>query len=190
MKRRAEKAPSKQAESEQLPLERLRQLLLPMVAGISATKQHQGWVHDVGLEALRAVLEESATSVAGPKGHRLAADRSANRWGSTKGELPFGGRRIVIDRPRVMAKKDAAGRRSELPLPAWEHLRAIDPLPERVVSQTLLGVSTRGYEASLEPGPKQIRTRGTSKSSASRQLIQKTRVTMTSSSAGVWKRCD
>jgi len=180
MKRRAEKAPSKQAENEQLPLERLRQLLLPMVAGISATKQHlQGWVHDVGLEALRAVLEESATSVAGPKGHRLATDRSANRWGRTKGELPFGGRRIVVDRPRVMAKKDAVGRRHELPLPAWEHFRAIDPLPERVVSQILLGVSTRGYEASLEPGPKQVRTRGTSKSSASRQLIQKTRVTMT-----------
>jgi transposase-like protein len=161
-----------------MPLERLRQLLLPMVAGISATKEHLvEWVYGVGLEALSAVLQESAESLVGPKGQRLT-ERSANHWGKTRAELPFGGRRIVIERPRVMARKGAAGRRREVRLPAFEHFRAMDPLPERVVNQILLGVSTRGYESSLEPGPTQVTSRGTSKSATSRQLIKRTRCSM------------
>jgi hypothetical protein len=35
----------------------------------------------------------------------------------------------------------------------------------------VLGVSTRGYERSLEPVPEELTSRGTSKSSASRALI-------------------
>jgi transposase-like protein len=91
--------------------------------------------------------------------------------------LPFGGRRIVIDRPRVMAKARGTGRRHEIALPALEHFKALDPLPERVVNQILLGVTTRGYERSLEPRPKVV-SRGASKSSTSRQLIKRTRSSM------------
>jgi len=178
MKSRSEKGTPEQAGTQGLPLERLRQLLLPMVAGISATKEHLvEWVYGVGLEALRAVLQESAESLAGPKGQRLR-ERSANHWGKTRAELPFGGRRIVIERPRVMARKTAAGRRREITLPAFEHFKAIDPLPERVVNQILLGVSTRGYEASLESRPNQVPSRGASKSATSRQLIKRTRSSM------------
>ncbi len=177
MKSRSEKGQGTQVKGE-VPLERLRQLLLPMVAGISATKQHLvEWVHSVGLEALSAVLHESAESIAGQKGGRQSG-RAANHWGTTRTELPFGGRRIVIERPRVMSVRDAAGRRHELALPAVEHFKAVDPLPERVVNQILLGVSTRGYEASLEPRPATVRSRGASKSAASRQLVQRTRSTM------------
>ena len=178
MKSKAEKGTKTQGATEGMALERLRQLLLPMVAGISATKEHLvEWVYGVGLEALSAVLQESAESLAGPKGHRLA-ERSANHWGTTRAELPFGGRRIVIDRPRVMAKQGGAGRRHEIALPALEHFKALDPLPERVVNQILLGVSTRGYEASLEPRPNRVLSRGASKSATSRQLIKRTRSSM------------
>jgi len=178
MKSKAEKGTWKQGATEALPLERLSQLLLPMVAGISATKLHLvEWVRDMGLEALNVVLQESAESLAGRKGERLPG-RSANHWGKTRAELPFGGRRIVIDRPRVMSKRSEVGRRQELALPAVEHFKALDPLPERVVNQILLGVSTRGYEASLEPGPTRLPSRGASKSSASRQLIKRTRSAM------------
>jgi hypothetical protein len=73
MKSRSEKGTPEQAGTDGLPLERLRQLLLPMVAGISATKEHLvDWVYGVGLEALSAVLQEGAGSLAGPKG--AAAD--------------------------------------------------------------------------------------------------------------------
>ncbi len=134
MKSRSEKGQGTQVKGE-VPLERLRQLLLPMVAGISATKQHMvDWVHSVGLEALSAVLHESAESIAGQKGGRQS-ERAANHWGKARTELPFGGRRIVIERPRVMSVRDAAGRRHELALPAVEHFKTFDPLPERVVNQ-------------------------------------------------------
>jgi transposase-like protein len=177
MKSKAEKGPRKQATPAMLPLKHLRQMLLPMVAGISATKDHlMEWVHGVGLEALSAVLAESAESLAGPKGKRLPG-RGANHWGTTRTELPFGGRRIVIDRPRVMAKGSRTGRRHEIALPALEHFKALDPLPERVVNQILLGVTTRGYERSLEPRPKVV-SRGASKSATSRQLIKRTRSSM------------
>jgi len=178
MKIRTEKGTGRQAGTECLPLERLRQLLLPMVAGISATKEHLvEWVYGVGLEALSAVLHESAESLAGPKSQRLT-ERRANHWGKTRAELPFGGRRIVIERPRVMARKTRAGRRHEIALPAFEHFKALDALPERVVNQILLGVSTRGYDGSLEPGPNQVPSRGASKSAASRQLVKRTRSSM------------
>jgi transposase-like protein len=43
------------------------------------------------------------------------------------------------------------------------------------VNQLLLGVSTRGFEASLEPRPSGVVARGSSKSSASRSFVAKTR---------------
>jgi len=47
-------------------------------------------------------------------------------------------------------------------------------MSERVVEQIVLGVSTRGYERSLEPVPADAEVAGTSKSSASRALIDGT----------------
>jgi transposase-like protein len=59
-------------------------------------------------------------------------------------------------------------------LPSIEALRAGDPMTDRVVEQIALGVSTRGYERSLEPVDPSIETRGASKSNASRALIDAT----------------
>jgi transposase-like protein len=47
-------------------------------------------------------------------------------------------------------------------------------MSERVAEQIALGVSTRGYERSLEPIDETIEARGTSKSNASRALIDAT----------------
>jgi hypothetical protein len=62
----------------------------------------------------------------------------------------------------------------EVPLPSVEEFRAADPLCARVAEQIVLGVSTRGYQRSLEPVPEETTSRGTSKSAASRGLITKT----------------
>jgi transposase-like protein len=75
----------------------------------------------------------------------------------------------VIERSRVRSKD---GR--EVALPVIEELRRRDPMPDRVAEQIVLGVSTRGYERSLEPVPAGTKTRRASKSSASRALIEKT----------------
>ena len=55
-------------------------------------------------------------------------------------------------------------------MPAVAAWRQRDPLTARVLEQIVLGVSTRGYAGSLEPGPAGVRSRGTSKSAVSRTL--------------------
>lgn len=165
MRSRAEKGRETQ-EAGRASLDRVKQFLMPMVAGMAAAKQDLlEWVHELGVEALADVFESDVLSLAGEKGKHLA-DRTHQRWGSTPTELPFGGRRIRLERPRVRTK---SGR--EVPLPSVRRFRAEDPLPERVVEQILLGVSTRGYASSLGPAPPGVKERGTSKSAASRHLV-------------------
>jgi transposase-like protein len=144
-------------------------VLLPMVAGIAATRRGlMHFVHQAGLVALNEVLEADVERLAGPKG-KHAVGRTHNRWGSTHGSLSLGGRRVSLKRPRVRSTDGL-----EAPLGAWDELAQVDPMPERVVEQILLGVSTRGYERSLEPLPPTVPTRGTSKSAVGRQLVART----------------
>ena len=63
----------------------------------------------------------------------------------------------------------------EAPLPSVTAFRARDPLSAGMMQQLLAGVSTRNYEASLEPPPADRRTRGSSKSAVSRALVRRTR---------------
>ena len=151
-------------------VEQFGQRLLPLVSGIAATKQGLlEWVHDFGLRALDELMRDDAAGIVGEKGkHR--ADRTHHYWGTTKSELTFGGRRISVDKPRVRSKD---GR--EAALPALEAFRDRDPLSDRVMNQLLLGISTRDYDASLEPRPSGVAARGSSKSSASRSFVAKTR---------------
>jgi transposase-like protein len=148
----------------------LVQVLLPMVAGMVTTRHDlMTWVHERGLDALDDLFRADAEVLAGPKGkHRV--ERTHHHWGTTNTELPFGGQRIVVERPRV---RTTDGR--EAKLPTLETFRQLDPLPERVVERILLGVSTRGYQRSIESPPAKVRRRGTSKSAASRNLVARTR---------------
>lgn len=167
MKIRARKRDRKQ-EQTLTALGKLRQLLMPMVAGMAATKQDLvAWVQEIGLEALKEVFEADATTIAGPKG-KHSNERTNHRWGTTDTELPFGGRRIGLRRPRVRSKSG-----QELTLPSVARFQSEDPLPERVLNQIVLGVSTRGYGSSLERAPAGVRSRGTSKSAASRHLVER-----------------
>jgi putative transposase len=168
VKRRTEEGVRKQVGLSLV--EEIGQRVMPLVAGIAATKQGLlEWVHDFGLRALDEVMSEDAARIVGEKGkHR--GDRTHHYWGRTRSEVTFGGRRISVERPRVRSKD---GR--EATLPALEGFRDRDPLSERVMNQLLLGVSTRGYDASLEPRPCGVSARGSSKSSASRTFVAKTR---------------
>jgi len=156
--------------SEAGVMEHLREMLMPMMAGIGSTKlELTSWLHEQGLEALNMLLLGEAEALAGTKGkHRQ--DRTHYRWGRTPGELSFGGRRIQVKRPRVRTKTG-----EEASLPSFDAFRREDPLPEKVVNQILLGVSTRGYESSLDPPIERVPHRGASKSAASRHLVASTR---------------
>jgi transposase-like protein len=79
-----------------------------------------------------------------------------------------GGRKLKVSRPRVRDEEE------EVPLPTYEYFKDDDPLKERVLTQILVGVSTRRYERSLETKEIDIPSKGTSKSSVSRRFVAMT----------------
>jgi transposase-like protein len=144
-------------------------LLAPLVAGLTATREHLfAWVQGCGVAALQAVFQSEAEAIAGPKG-KHQAERTHHRWGATARELTLGGRRLSVPCPRVR-RRDGG----EVTLPSVAAWRTRDPLTVRVVEHLLLGVSTRGYAASLPAAPAAGRSRGTSRSAVSRALRART----------------
>ena len=74
-----------------------------------------------------------------------------------------------MSRPQVRSKSG-----EEASLPHFKAFREEDPLPERVLNQILVGVSTRNYESSLDKPAAKLKSRDTSKSAASRHLVSQT----------------
>ncbi len=121
----------------------MRQLVLPMIAGMEVTKTGLlAFVHAMG----RAVLDELLASDAEASRDRTCARSSlmCAPSGTTSTPLPFGGATSLSASARAWQEERAA-------LPLIEELRRRDPLPDRVAQQIVLGVSTRGYAQSLEP---------------------------------------
>lgn len=172
MNKRASKGRSTQAPTT-IPREVAR-LLLPMMAGIAATKRGvMDMVHRVGLGVLEEAFRADAEALVGAKG-KHQDERDLNHWGTAAAELTFGGRRVRVKRARVR-RRGVRGKGGELGLPLFEQLSDVDPLPERVMEQVLLGVATRGYASSLDALPDGVAVRGASKSAASRHIVAKTR---------------
>jgi transposase-like protein len=177
MTKRTEKAERKQgrrglADANRLhdvfTVEGLRQMLLPLVTGAADTRRGlMEWSNAVGVEALKGIFLDDAVRIVGPLNKHQAV-RMHHHWGWTPTALEFGGRRVSVPRPRVRQRGGG-----EVMLPMVRHLQSFDPLPERVLNQILLGVSTRGYDASIPPPPSGTRSRGTSRSAISRQLVRR-----------------
>jgi putative transposase len=87
-----------------------------------------------GMAVLAAMLEEDRTRLCSRR-YEHDRGRQTTRSGHTEGELPFGGRRIRVRRPRV---RGSGGR--EVPLPTWQQFADADPLTPRAVQQMVLGV--------------------------------------------------
>ena len=66
-----------------------------------------------GLKVFTAMLEEDRTAICGPR-YAHEADRPASRAGTTRSEVVLGGRKVLIQRPRV---RTAAG---EVALPTFQ----------------------------------------------------------------------
>lgn len=122
-----------------------------------------------GLEVFTEMLEDDRATICGPK-HRPIPDRRAYRHGHDEGCLVFGGRKIRVKKPRIRSIEG-----QEIELETWRRMADEDPLRDRVVEQILLGVSQRGYERSLEPLPAGASSRGTRRSSVSRQFQARTK---------------
>jgi transposase-like protein len=150
----------------------MQQLMLPLLLAMDATKKGLlSFVQQMGMVVLSELLATEAAQIAGPKGKHIEG-RTHHHWGTGTTPVCFGGRNVSLPHPRVRTR--GKGRGGEIALPSIEALRDGDPMSERVVEQVALGVSTRGYERSLEPIDESIETRGASKSNASRALIDAT----------------
>jgi transposase-like protein len=171
MKKEAAKKPRKQ---EGIPAEMsmvLGQLVLPMMLASEAIKKGLlAFVQQIGLLAFRELLRSEAETIAGPKG-KHQGQRTHHHWGTAATPLPFGGRHVVVERPRVRSKGKGG---KEVELPSVAAAREADPMPAHVAEQVVVGVSTRGYKRSLEPVDESLETRGESKSNVSRALIENT----------------
>jgi hypothetical protein len=139
------------------------QLLIPLAALVRGDLL--ALVHQLGLQAIVAMLEDERTKLCGER-YKHDASRAATRGGSTHGDLALGGRRVTLRRPRVVDRK---GR--EVPLETWEQFASKDALDVRALEQMAVGVATRKYARSLESLPEDIATRGTSKSAVSRRFV-------------------
>jgi putative transposase len=168
------KAATKLGKQEVIPAATsiaLGQLALPMMLASEAIKKGLlAFVQQIGMLAFREMLETEAEQIAGPKGKHQER-RTHHHWGTAPTPLPFGGRHVVVERPRVR-RKGKGGK--EVELPSVAAARQADPMPAHVAVQVVVGVSTRGYKRSLEPVDESLETRGESKSNVSRALIENT----------------
>jgi transposase-like protein len=171
MKKRAAVRGRKQEKTPVAMSMAMQQLMLPLLLAMDATKKGLlSFVQQMGMVALSELLVTEAAMIAGPKGQHIEG-RTHHHWGTATTPVGFGGRHVSLPYPRVRARGKGRG---EVTLPSIEALRDGDPMTERVAEQIALGVSTRGYERSLEPVASSIETRGASKSNASRTLIDAT----------------
>ncbi len=81
----------------------------------------------------------------GPRG-RHDPERTANRHGEERRKLTLGGRRVEVSKPRVRATDG-----KEMPLHTYGAFAGRDVLTEAALGRMLAGLSSRRYEASLEP---------------------------------------
>jgi len=124
-----------------------------------------------GLSVMQSLMEESVIALCGAKG-KHDPGRSAVRHGSEEGAVTLGGRRVGVRRPRVRTSDGA----KELPVPAYELFSSTELLGEMAMAKMMAKLSTRRYEAGLEPVGSSVETKAssTSKSAVSRRFVEAT----------------
>ncbi|MBF0423122.1 MAG: IS256 family transposase [Magnetococcales bacterium] len=120
-----------------------------------------------GIESLEALMAEEVEALCGPRHERN--DKEGQRWGGTRGEVPFHGGKVAIQRPRVRQRNG-----QEVELSSYREARDHDLLGAWAVNQMLVGVATRRFARSvrLPVGDiPQVDGDGTSKSAVSRRFV-------------------
>jgi len=160
--------------SEQLAtmLSHQGQWLLPLVGLIEQAECAVDEVIDVmGRATIEAVLQLSAEQVAGPRQQGKAdAGRDVQWHGSQGGRVTLAERQQKVRKPRLRRKAKGDDPGGEVPIPAYEAMRAGgERLSDRILEILLRGVSTRSYARVLPEMAEQV---GVSKSAISREAIE------------------
>ncbi|HEY6290584.1 MAG TPA: transposase, partial [Terriglobia bacterium] len=141
--------------------------LLPMVELIEQSQKAVDELIDVvGRATIEAVLRLSGEGIAGAP-HPGKKGGAIGGHGRESGTVCLRERKLRVERPRLRKKEQGEG--GEVPLPAYEAMRAEGKLGNRMLEILLRGVSTRPYAAVL---PQMAETAGVSKSSVSREVIE------------------
>ena len=166
-KNRTKSVPKGQVFESETPASRAKQRVETILQSTQVCLR--ALIMRVGLQGLASLLEADREEFCGPL-RRSNQERTAYRYGHTQGSLVFGGRKVVIDKPRVRSLDNR-----ELALPTWSLFQSSDPLDEHVVRQVLGGVSSHGYAEALEPVDQVFESRATSQSEVSRRFVAKTK---------------
>jgi len=129
-----------------------------------------------GLQVMQVMMEEDVTAVAGPKG-KWNPERVAKRHGGGDGQVTLGGRRVPVRRPRVRSADDT----KELAVPSYELFASTEILGRMALERMLAKLSTRRYQAGLEPVGTSVEAeaRSTSRSAVSRRFVTATETALT-----------
>jgi hypothetical protein len=153
-------------------------LVLPdtvsVVLGDLAGELQEGllaFVVGAGLKVVQTMMDHEVETLAGPKG-RHDPGRVAVRHGRDDGLVTLGGRQVPISRPRVRS----ADRTSEVALATYDCFASTELLGRMAMEKMLAKISTRRYNAGLEPvgAAVEAKSRGTSRSAVSRRFVTAT----------------
>jgi putative transposase len=124
-----------------------------------------------GLQVMTAMFAEDAGRLCGPDG-RHNPGRAGYRHGSEAGSVTLGGRRVPVTRPRVRAADGSC----ELHLPSYDLFSSTEILGQMALEKMLAGLSSRRYDAGLEPAGQAVEqtAAATSKSAVSRRFVAAT----------------
>ena len=124
-----------------------------------------------GLQVMQVMMKADVDAIVGPKG-RWNPERSAKRHGSDDGEVSLGGRRVQVRRPRVRTADNA----EEVAVPSYELFTSTEILGRMALERMMAKLSTRRYQAGLEPVGTAVETeaRSTSRSAVSRRFVAAT----------------
>src|SRR5436309_11560376 len=120
----------------------------------------------VGRATIEAVLRLSAERVAGPP-HPGKKGGAIGWHGGEPGTICLKERKLRVKRPRLRKKGEKKG--GEVPVPAYEAMRADGKLGSRMLEILLRGVSTRQYAKVL---PEMAETGGVSRASVSGEAVE------------------
>ena len=141
------------------------QALLPMVELIEQGQMVvEEFIDVMGRAALEAVLELSATQIAGPP-HQGKVGGEVRRHGRQRGSVRLSTQKVRVDRPRLRRKGGGEG--AEVAVPAYEAMQSDPTLGERLCEILMSGVSGRNYQRVV---PQMAESCGLSKSAVSREF--------------------
>ncbi len=129
-----------------------------------------------GLQVMQGMMEDGMFALAGPK-EKWNPERVGKRHGVDDGQSTLGGRRVPVRRPRVRSADGA----KELAVPSYELFSSTEILGRMALERMLAKLSTRRYQAGLEPVGTAVQAvaRSTSRSAVSWRFLAATETAWT-----------